>query len=83
MTVFRIVIMKPARKYLKRQPRDQQERLLRAIYQLPHEGDIKQLIDQDNVYRLRVGDYRVLYSIYRNTLIVKVMDVNIRGNVYK
>jgi len=41
MTAYRIDIMKPARKFIERQPHNQQERLLRAIYRLPHEGDIR------------------------------------------
>ena len=39
-----------------------QERLLRAINKLPNEGDIKHLTGYDNLYRLRVGGYRVLFS---------------------
>jgi len=37
----RIEIDKPAMKFLVKQPKPQQERLLRAIYRLPDEGDIK------------------------------------------
>jgi mRNA interferase RelE/StbE len=83
MTVYRIELMKPARKFIERQPRRQQERLLRAIYKLPHEGDIKPLAGHENVYRLRVGDYRVIFSIHDEVLTVEVMTIGNRGDVYK
>ena len=75
--------MKPARKFIERQTQHQQERLLRAIYKLPYEGDIKTLAGHENVYRLRVGDYRVIYSIHDEVLTVEVMTIGNRGDVYK
>jgi mRNA interferase RelE/StbE len=83
MSTYRIEIMKPARKFIERQPRGQQERLLKAIYKLPHEGDIKPLAGHENVYRLRVGNFRVIYSIHDDVLTVIVMKIGNRGDVYK
>lgn len=83
MTVYRIELMKPARKFIERQPRGQQERLLKAISRLPHEGAIKPLTGQENVYRLRVGDYRVIYSVHDEVVTVEVMTIGNRGDVYK
>jgi mRNA interferase RelE/StbE len=83
MTAYRIVIMKPARKFIEKQPRPQQERLLKAIYRLPHKGDIKPLAGQENAYRLSVGGYRVIYSVHNEILTVEIMDAGNRGDVYK
>jgi len=83
MTTYRVVLMKPARKFIERQPYQQQERLLKAIYQLPYEGDIKPLVGQDNVYRLRVGIYRVIYSVNDDILTVVVLKAGNRGDVYR
>ena len=83
MTVYRIEIMKPARKFIERQPRNNQERLLKAIYKLPHEGDVKSLSGHNNVYRLRVGDYRVIFSVHNEILTVEVMTIGNRGGIYK
>lgn len=80
---MRIQIDKPAMKFLAKQPKPQQERLLRAIYKLPTEGDIKPMAGHAELYRLRVGDYRVLYSIENDRLIVRVMQIGNRGDVYK
>ena len=56
---YRIVFDKPAEKYIRKQPKRQQERLIRAIRLLPDIGDIKPMSGHENLFRLRVGDVRV------------------------
>lgn len=80
---MRIQIDKPAMKFLAKQPKPQQERLLRAIYKLPGEGDIKAMAGHDDLYRLRVGSYRVLYTIENAILTVRVLQIGNRGDIYK
>lgn len=80
---YRVIIDKPAMKFLQKQPRQQQERLLKAIYQLPDVGDIKPMSGHDNLYRLRVGSYRVIYTVENEILVVRVMTIGNRGDVYK
>jgi mRNA interferase RelE/StbE len=43
--------------------------------------DIKKLQGYDNHYRIRVGDYRILF--FRESGIAKVYDVSHRRDVYK
>lgn len=81
--MYRIVIEKPALKFLLKQQLSQRERILRAINRLPQEGDIKPMAGYQNLYRLRVGDCRVLYSIENDVLIVRVLQIGNRGDVYK
>lgn len=80
---YRVIIDKPAMKFLQKQPRQQQERLLKAIYQLPDVGDIKPMSGHDNLYRLRIGAYRVIYTVENEILIVRVLTIGNRGDVYK
>ena len=80
---WRIVIEKPALKFLQKQPLPQRERLLKAIYGLPDVGDIKPMAGHENLYRMRVGTYRVLYSIEHDVLIVRVLNAGNRGDIYK
>ena len=80
---MRIEIDKPALKFLAKQPKPQQERLLRAIYKLPNEGDIKRMAGTDGLYRLRVGDYRILYTVEDTRLVVCVLQIGNRGDIYK
>lgn len=76
---------KSAKKFIAKQPPEQQKRLLKAINGLPENGDIKKMKGYKSLYRLRVGDYRVLYSVNNKgeLTVVTVSDVDNRGQVYK
>ena len=80
---YRIVYDKPAVKFLKRQPREIQKRIISAIHKLPESGDVKPMAGHINEFRLRVGSYRVIYSVENDVLIVRVLDIGNRGDVYK
>lgn len=81
---YKIVIEKPAEKFIVKLPRPDKERILKAIYRLPDEGDIKALKGQKSrgMYRLRVGDYRIIYTVDSGQLIVCVIDAGNRGQIY-
>lgn len=81
---YTIVIEKPAEKFIVKLPRPEKERILRAIHELPEQGDIKRLQGKKNkgLFRLRVGDYRVIYSVDNGRLIVYVVDAGNRGEIY-
>jgi mRNA interferase RelE/StbE len=44
---------------------------------------IDELEDSDNGYRIRVGNYRVLYDIFDDVLLVTVVRVGHRKDVYR
>jgi mRNA interferase RelE/StbE len=44
-------------------------------------GSIK--LTGEDAYRIRVGDYRIIYTIHDDRLIVLVIDVGHRGDVYR
>ncbi len=80
---YKIQIDKKALKFIAKQPKPQQERLLRAIKQLPDIGDIKPMQGYADHYRLRVGSYRVIYTLNNGVMLVQVVAVGNRGDVYK
>lgn len=80
---YNIVIERKALKFINKQPPEQKRRLLSAIYKLPEDGDITRLNAKDALYRLRVGEYRVIYTIDNGNLIVYVIDAGNRGQIYK
>ncbi len=47
------------------------------------ELDIKKMQGTENQFRLRVGPYRVVYSIFNDKLLIIVIRVGSRGDVYK
>ena len=79
---YKIIIQKTAEKFLKKQPKKVQERLLIAIYRLPEGTDIKKLQGY-NMYRMRVGNMRILYTIDDAIKIISVEEIDNRGDIYK
>ena len=81
---YTILIEKPAEKFIVKLPRPEKERVLRAIHELPEQGDMKRLQGKKSkgLFRLRVGDYRVIYSVDNGCLIVYVVDAGNRGEIY-
>ena len=84
MTKYKIVIEKPAEKFITKLAKPEKERVLKAIHMLPDEGDIKQLKGKRSkgLLRLRVGDYRIIYMVDNGKLIVCVVDAGNRGQIY-
>lgn len=80
---YEIVIERKALKFINKQSQDQKRRILAAIYRLPEGTDITKLASKDELYRLRVGDYRILYTVDNGKLIVYVIDAGNRGQIYK
>ncbi len=70
---------KQAEKFLKKQDATTRNRIRTAIHNLPS-GDVKKLQGR-NGYRLRVGDYRVIFDRNGNVLYIERIDN--RGQIYK
>ncbi len=45
-------------------------------------NNIKRLKTKEETYRLRVGDYRVIYEIINDLLIIEIIKIKPRGNAY-
>jgi mRNA interferase RelE/StbE len=85
MAKYSIVFRKSVTKDLKAIPKKDQVRILQRIAQLaedPRPPACKRLSGQQR-YRIRQGIYRVLYEIEDDQLIVTVVKVGNRGDVYK
>lgn len=81
--MYRIEIERKALKFITKQPPAQQKRIMEAIRLLPDHGDIVPYKGKTNVYRLRVGDYRIVYERHDDKLVIIVVRVGNRGNIYK
>ena len=55
---------------------------IRALGEQPRPNGSKKLTGRD-AWRVRVGDYRVIYEIYNDELIVLVVAIGHRSEVYK
>lgn len=82
MQTYKIEFEKAAQKFLEKQDKKQRLRLYKAIYQLPNGTDIKRLTGL-NIYRLRVGNYRILYTIDEVIRLIDIANIDNRGQIYK
>ncbi len=82
MPTYKIIFEKQAKKFLDRQDRNKRLQLYRAIYRLPEGTDIKKLKGH-NLYRLRVGDCRILYTVDDGIRLIDIENIDNRGDVYK
>ena len=75
---------KQAKAFLDKQAAKQVTRIKKAINALPA-GDIKKLTGYTNMYRLRVGDFRILFEKDDEKFDEKfhVIKIDKRGSVYK
>lgn len=80
--MYTIIIQKRARKFIEKLPMNEKKRIIAAIERLPAGNDIKPLHGYSGVLRLRVGEYRVIYTVDHGELIVFVIDAGNRGQIY-
>lgn len=83
---YRIEFAPRADRQFKALDRSLQARLARRINSLaenPRPQGIKKLAGEEDLYRLRVGDYRIIYQIQEKRLVVLVVGVGHRAEVYR
>ncbi len=86
MARYSIEISRTAEKRLKKLRRDDQRRVVRAIIDLaddPRPQGSRKLTGYDDVFRIRVGRYRVLYSVSGKKLIIIILKIGHRKDVYR
>jgi len=71
-----------ALKFILKQPLKQRERIFAAINRLP-EGDIVPMSGMTGYHRLRVGDYRFVFSVDSLNDTIIIYHAGNRGDVYK
>lgn len=84
--VYQVIIARHAEKSLRRLPKDLLKRINRAILELaqnPRPSGCKKLVGYENLYRSREGDWRIIYAIEDDRLIVLVLEVSPRGSAYR
>lgn len=80
--MYKIIIKKKAKKFIDGLPQNERKRVVDAIEKLPNGSDIKQLKGHDGLLRLRIGSYRIIYTVDHGELIVYVIDADNRGQIY-
>jgi len=82
---YTITISRTAQRQLDALPDEIAENLISVIQKLaqnPMPSGYKKLKGRDG-YRIRKGDYRILYEIFDSTILVHIVAIGHRGNIYR
>ena len=82
---YQVTLTRQAEKFLSKIPKNYYQSISEHLIALgnnpfPH-GSIK-LHGSDNDYRIRVGPYRILYTVHHKELIIAVITIGHRKDVY-
>lgn len=83
--MYRIQIVKSALKELSKLPSKEALKITRKINDLkdePRPSGCVKLTGSNNEYRIRIGNYRVLYTIEDKVLLVYIFKVRNRKDAY-
>ena len=86
MSRYSVEIARRAIKSIAGLPREEQQRVRAAIDLLadePRPPTCVALAAEESVYRVRIGDYRILYEVIDSRLVIQVIRVGHRRDVYR
>jgi len=86
MTKYKVLFKRSADRALKKLPQDLQRRIAGEAALLannPRPAGVVKMAGDENLWRIRIGDYRVVYEIHDDRLIVLVLRVAHRKDVYR
>lgn len=79
-----LITNKVVKKQLQRIPKKDKEKIITVIGDFiinPYAGDIEKMEGERNVWRRRVGSYRIFYEILNNKNIIYVFEVVRRTSI--
>ena len=90
MTSYRILYSKSSEKFIK-QNKAIGVRFMKAFSEIAanitiiSRYDIKRYHhkDYDDIFRLRIGKYRAIFRVIKDEIIITVIDIGARGDIYK
>ena len=85
--MYQLKYRRQARNYLANLPFKIKSRIVNKLHELKENPDAPTL-DVDTLkggvgYRLRVGQYRIIYTRHEDQLIIEVVTIRPRGDIYK
>jgi len=81
-----VQIIGAARREMRRIDRSQQERIraaIRALETEPRPHGCQKMTGSEDLYRIRVGDYRVIYQIQEEQLVILIVRIRHRREAYR
>jgi mRNA interferase RelE/StbE len=86
VTAYRVEVARRALKVLSSLPRQEQQRIRAAIELLaeqPRPPGCVRIVGEPHAYRVRVGDYRIVYEVFDDRLVIQVVRIGHRREVYR
>jgi mRNA interferase RelE/StbE len=86
MAKYKIVVSATAERQLKKIRREDTIRILQSISLLadePRPSGCRKLSGYDDIYRIRIGNYRVIYEIDGKRIIIVILKIGHRREVYR
>lgn len=84
--MYKVVFRKSAEKQLLKLPKPDGQKIIELIKSLsknPIPVSAQKMSGFENIYRLRSGVYRVVYSIDKEVLVIEIIKIGHRQNIYK
>lgn len=85
--MYKLKYRRQARNYLARLPNKIKSRIVEKIHEIQEDPDDPNLdvdkLKAESGYRLRVGQYRIIYTKHSDQLIIEVVKIRPRGDIYK
>ena len=86
MAEFTVVLARSARKELEKLPARLQERMLRQLARLsntPRPEGVRKIVAATDLWRLRVGVYRIIYEVRDDECVVDIIAIRHRRDAYQ
>ncbi len=83
---YQIKILSKARRSIKKLPKSVQENIKNAVRNLgenPRPNNVKKLSGSHDLYRIRLGDYRIIYQIKDDILLIVIVMAGHRKEIYR
>jgi len=84
--MYEIIFSKKAAKFISSLPEGYKNKIKETVSVLkenPYGYPYKKIRGETNVYRIRVGEYRILYEIDKNDNLIIILKVDKRERVYE
>ena len=84
--MYKVQLTEAAADFVRAQTKKVQRQLtgkLKRLKDNPRPADCKKIRGADNIYRLRSGVYRIVYQIFDDRILVVVVRIAHRKDVYK
>jgi mRNA interferase RelE/StbE len=86
MNEYKITLARSARKELERFPAKEVGKIfpkIEALAQEPRPSGCRKLVGESNLWRIRIGSYRVVYSVDDNQNLIDIVAVRHRSEAYR